>query len=491
LIEMGTFVAILIGTILAGSLVAQPAPAWPLSIITMLLAIMGLACALFIPQTPAISPALTLNFNPFAATLANLRLARQSRPIFLSLLGISWLWMFGAIFLTQFGSFARDVLNAPPAIATALLVIFSLGIAIGSLLCEKLSSGKIEIGLVPFGSIGMTIFSFDMCLAATAPTLKAQFSDHAIFLSLFSAWASIRLAGDLFFCALFSGFYSVPLYAFIQQRALNEERSRIIAANNILNAFFMIGSAILSIVVLTVFKASLVTLFFIVSFLNACVAIYIYCLVPEFLLRFVAWCLAHTMYRIKKVNIKALPQEGPAVIVSNHVSFVDALIIMGMSPRPLRFVMDHKIFAVPFLSWFFRTARAIPIASAKDRVDLLNAAYDEISVALKNNELVCIFPEGRITDTGELYPFKRGVERILARDNVPVIPLALQGLWGSFFSRAYGGKAFNGWRGFFNKIGVNIGDSIKFECHENKESEKIDIPALLQEKIKILRGDWK
>ena len=161
--------------------------------------------------------------------------------------------------------------------------------------------------------------------------------------------------------------------------------------------------------------------------LNAVVAIYIYTLVPEFLMRFLCWLLVHSIYRVAKSGIDRIPDYGPAVIVCNHVSFVDALIIMAASPRPVRFVMDHQIFKVPVLSFVFRTAGAIPIASAKENPELLERAYDKVAEALQAGELVAIFPEGRITDNGELYPFKNGIQKILARTPVPACPLRCKG----------------------------------------------------------------
>ena len=172
--------------------------------------------------------------------------------------------------------------------------------------------------------------------------------------------------------------------------------------------------------------------------MNAAVACYIYFLVPEFLMRFICWVLIHTFYRLEKSGLENIPEKGPAVLVCNHVSFVDPLVILAASPRPIRFVMDHRIFKTPIVSFVFRTGKAIPIAPAKENPKLLEAAYDEVSKALANGELVAIFPEGRITDTGELYPFRSGIERIVERDPVPVIPLALRGLWGSYFSRKDG-----------------------------------------------------
>jgi hypothetical protein len=396
----------------------------------------------------------------------------------LSLLGISWLWFFGATFLTSFFNFAKDVLGGDTQVVTMLLAVFSLGVGVGSLLCERLSGHKVEIGLVPFGSIGMTLFAVDLYFASRGlrPTGIAGL---AAFFTLHAHW---RVLADLFLLSMFSGFYSVPLYALIQSRCEPTHRARIIAANNILNAFFMIISAILGFALLSA-GFSIPQLFLVTALLNAVVAIYIYTLVPEFLMRFLCWLLVHSVYRVAKSGVNRIPDEGPAVVVCNHVSFVDALIIMAVSPRPIRFVMDHHIFKVPVLSFVFRTAGAIPIAPAKENPELLAQAYEEVARALESGDLVGIFPEGRITDTGELYPFKNGIQKILARTPVPVVPVALRGLWGSFFSRKGGPAMTHPFRrGLLSRIGLAVGEMVPAEQ---------GTPEYLQSIVEGLRGDWQ
>jgi hypothetical protein len=287
---------------------------------------------------------------------------------------------------------------------------------------------------------------------------------------------------DLFLLAFFSGLYSVPLYAVIQQRAEPSHRARIIAANNILNALFMIVAALMAKALLDA-GLTLPQLFLVVAIMNAAVAAYIYTLVPEFLMRFICWLLVHSVYRLEKKGLENIPEEGPAVLVCNHVSFVDALVILAASPRPVRFVMDHRIFKVPVLSFVFRTGKAIPIAPAKEDEALLNAAYDEVARALEAGELVAIFPEGRITDTGELYPFRGGIRRIVERTPVPVVPLALKGLWGSFFSRRDGAAMTRPFRrGIFSRIGLEAAPPV---------APAYAMPEALQSTVEALRGDWR
>lgn len=433
MVEMGTFVAILIGTIVGGvgaGFVEHGAVV--LACACVAIALVGRVVSSFVPLTPAAQADLRINWNPFSETWRNLKLARENRTVFLSLLGISWLWFVGAIFLSSFFSFAKNVLSADPDVVTVLLGTFSIGIGLGSLMCEKLSKRRIEIGLVPLGSIGMSVFAIDLFFASHALPPAGHLLSVGEFIVRPAHW---RVLADLFLLAMFGGFYSVPLYALIQSRSQPSHRARIIAANNILNSLFMIVSSLMA-MALTAAGFGIPAIFLVTALLNIVVATYIYSLVPEFLLRFIAWVLVHTFYRIRLVHAERIPEEGAAVLVCNHVSFVDAIVIMAESPRPIRFVMDHQIFKAPFAGWVFRHAKAIPIAPAHQDAQLLTSAYERCAQALAEGDLVCIFPEGKLTRTGEMNPFRHGVTEILRRTPAPVIPMALRGLWGSVFSRA-------------------------------------------------------
>jgi 1-acyl-sn-glycerol-3-phosphate acyltransferase len=480
LVEMGTFVAILLGTMVAGSLInAGPNGNVQAAAVCVLLAVGGWLTSLAIPSGRPSDPALQIDWNPFRVTWATVQVARRDRAVFLSLLGISWLWFFGAIFLTQFPQFAQKTLGGDPGVATLLLAVFSVGVGLGSLLCEKMSRRQVEIGLVPFGAIGMTVFTVDLYFAVRGlPVADGQ--NVRAFLAHSGHW---RVLADLFLLSTFSGFYSVPLYSLIQTRAAATHKARVIAANNILNALFLILAAGLAALALGPLQLSIPQLFLLTGLLNALVAIYIFTLVPEFLLRFLSWLLVNVMYRIDKRGTEHLPAEGAAVVVANHVSFVDALVLMAMSPRPIRFVMDLGIFRIPVLSWLFRQAKAIPITSAKKDPALVERAFARVSDELRDGQLVCIFPEGRITDTGELYPFRPGITRILENDPVPVVPCALQGLWGSFFSRM-GGRAMTRpfRRGLRSRIGINVAAPVPAAQAS---------PAALQDRVLELRGEWK
>ncbi|MBI3145063.1 MAG: MFS transporter [Pseudogulbenkiania sp.] len=451
LVEAGTFVAILIGT-LAGGLLAGAVehPVW-IAAGGLLVAMAGYITSRRIPAAPAPDAGLRVNPNPLTETWRNIGFARQNRTVFLSIMGISWFWLYGALFLAQFPAYAKNVLGGNESVVTLLLATFTVGIGIGSLLCERMSGKRIEIGLVPFGSIGLTLFGIDLAFAS--PSTLPSGAPLGIGSLLGEPWAW-RVLFDLLMLGMFGGFFIVPLYALVQLRSSPEHRARIIAANNIVNALFMVVGALAAAGMLGA-GLSIPVLFGIAALCNAAVALYIYGLVPEFMLRFLAWLLIHAAYRLEKKGLEHIPTEGPALLVCNHVSFIDPVIIMGASPRPIRFVMDHRIFKTPVLSYIFRHSGAIPIAPAKEDPAMMERAFAEVAKALEAGDLVGIFPEGRITDTGDLYPFRPGITRILEANPVPVVPLALQGLWGSFFSRI-DGKAMKTpfRRGFFSKIAL-------------------------------------
>jgi 1-acyl-sn-glycerol-3-phosphate acyltransferase len=476
MVEMGTFVAILLGTIAGGVIVAIEGNGPVLAgAVVVGVALVGYLVSRSIPHTPAVDPALAINWNPFSETWRNLRIAQENFVVWQSMLGISWFWFYGATFLAQFTGFSRDILGGNEHVVTFLLALFSIGIGIGSLLCERLSGRRVELGLVPFGSIGLTLFAVDLWLASS----NLHANSLAGLEAFFANPAHWRVAADLVLIGLFGGFFIVPLYALIQERSAPSHRSRIIAANNILNALFMVVSAGLAVGLLKL-GLTIPQLFLVTALMNAAVALYIYGLVPEFLMRFLAWLLIHTFYRVDTKGLDNIPDEGPCIVVCNHVSFVDAVVIAACVRRPIRFVMDHNIFRIPVLSFIFRTMRTIPIASAKEDARLKERAFVEAAEALRAGEIVGIFPEGKLTDNGELGPFRPGVQQMLASTPVPVVPMALSGLWGSFFSRSNRGKAMRRVRGIFSRIAFIVAPAVP--------PERVTLDAL-QSTVLALRGD--
>ncbi|MBA5961201.1 MFS transporter [Pseudomonas lactis] len=433
LVEMGTFLAILAGTIGAGIMMSSTHYAPVVAVAIVAVAVLGYLASRSIPRAAASTPQLRLDWNIFTQSWATLRMGLGQAPaVSRSIVGNSWFWFVGAIYLTQIPAYAKEWLYGDETVVTLILTVFSVGIALGSMLCEKLSGRKVEIGLVPFGSFGLTVFGLLLWWHSGGFPQNVQANDWLAVLSYGQAWWVLF---DILGLGVFGGFYIVPLYALIQSRTAENERARVIAANNILNALFMVVSAIVSILLLSVAKLSIPELFLVVSLLNIAVNTYIFKIVPEFTMRFMIWLLSHSMYRVEHRNLQAIPDEGAALLVCNHVSFVDALLIGGAVRRPIRFVMYYKIYRLPVLNFIFRTAGTIPIAGRHEDIQIYEQAFARIAQYLKDGELVCIFPEGKLTADGEMNEFRGGVTRILEETPVPVIPMALQGLWGSFFSR--------------------------------------------------------
>ena len=431
LVESGTYIAIIIGLIVGIMAVATDGGSQiVVSFMLIGIAVLGYLASLQIPLTRAVDPELKLNWNVWSETWHIVGFARRDKSVFLSILGISWFWFFGSAMTLQVPAYSLEILNASKEIATLLLVAFAAGVGIGSLLCERMSGHRVELGLVPFGSIGLSLFAIDLYFAQPVAAATAV-EGVANFLAKPGSW---RVIFDMAMLGAFGGFYSVPLYAMVQERADRKFMSRIIAANNILNALFMVAAAGLAIAVLKL-GFSIPQLFLVLALLNALVAAYIYTLLPEFLMRFVVWIIINVLYRIKTTGRENIPVKGPAVVVCNHISFMDALVLGGSIRRPVRFVMYYKIFQNPFLNYLFRTAKAIPIASANEDDSLLHEAFDKIDSELEQGNIVCIFPEGGITRDGNIHEFRGGIEKIIARRPVPVIPAAISGLWGSWFSR--------------------------------------------------------
>ena len=473
LVEMGTFLAILLGTLAAGVLAAQGSFAIVVGVL-MAIAVLGFLFSLGIPALAPTDARLKIDWNLYRSTLSNLRVARESRVVFLSILGISWFWFYGALTLAQLPTYAKFVLNGSEQVVTLMLALFSVGVAAGSLLCERMSGHKVEIGLAPFGSIGLTLFAVD--LVRMSPATPAAYPLTA--LAFLAQPHGYRLAADLMLIGLFGGFYIVPLYALVQQRAPKHVMSRVIAANNILNAVFMAAAAGLAALCLWA-GMSIPQVLLLTAVLNACVAIYIYTLASEFLLRFVAWILMHLLYRLRKQGIDHIPSEGPALIVCNHVSFVDALALSAACSRPMRFVMESAIFKMPIVNLFARGMKAIPVCSAKEDRDTMERAFATVAQELRAGHLVCIFPEGKLTVDGNMNIFRPGMTRILNETPVPVVPMAISGLWTSMFTRA--AKAI--WRRLprklFAKITVSAGPPV---------SPELATPDAMREIVLRLRG---
>ncbi|EEX41126.1 MFS transporter [Vibrio furnissii] len=475
LVETGTFLAILLGTLGAGMIASADNARHIAAAAVILFALCGYWASRSIPEAPASAPELTFRWRPISQTRHTLAIARSDRIIFQSMMAISWFWFLGAAYLTQFPNFTKVFLNGTESSVSFLLALFSVGIALGSLACDKLSNHRIDVGIVPLGSFGISIFGYLM--ATSIPNdlpIFSQFSEFAAYQPLWPLFAYLLLLGAS------GGVFIVPLYALMQQRAKETERAQVIAALNIYNSLFMVCSAILGIICLTLLDLTIPHLFVLLSVMNLLLAAYLFLQVPIFVVRFLVWALTHSLYRVRHKNLSKLPEHGGALIVCNHVSYMDALLLSGACPRLIRFVMEEDYANLPVLRRFLKRAGVIPI-SANSRTSI-RRAFAEVEQALQDGHLVCIFPEGRLTADGNMNEFMRGIDIILRRSPVPVIPMAIKGLWGSFFSR-YHGRACKGLpRRFWSHVEIEAGDAVMAGEATTE---------LMHEKVAALRGDWK
>ncbi len=473
-IEMGTFVSILLGTILGGVIAALGDVNLWLTVMVVSVALLGYAASRFIPQCPATDPELVIDWNPVPATWRMISNARGNRSVFLSILGISWFWLLGSLVLTQIPNLTKTVFNGGTTVVTLILSVFTIAVALGSLACERLSGAKIEIGIVPVGAFGLSFAGIDLYFAINA--LDASVARE--WLAFLNADGALRVLLDMGLVGFFGGLFIVPLYALIQSRTPEHRRARIIAVTNVINALFMVAGAGLSILCLGIAGMSIPDFLLTAMLMNVAVAVFIFYQVPEFAMRFLVWLLSHTMYRVEKEGLEQIPEEGGAIIVCNHVTYVDALLLAGAVRRPIRFIMFKPIYDIPVLNFVFRVGGAIPINSQKDDEEAFKQAFAEIAQGLADGDLLCIFPEGALTKDGDIARFRRGVERIVQETPVPVIPMALQGLWGSFFSNA--GGAFKQPSRFWSRVKVLAGQAV---------APTEATAAVLQQRVQALRGE--
>ncbi len=475
LVETGTFLAILLGTLGAGVIASAEYATYVAAGAVVLFAVLGYLASRAIPLAPASAPDLPFRWQPLKQTRQTLNIARAERSVFLSLMAISWFWFLGATYLTQFPNFTKLHLHGNESAVSFLLALFSIGVAIGSLACDKISNHRIEMGIVPLGSLGITLFGWLM--AASVPANLPVYPDFHAFLSDAQLWP---VFGYLLLLGACGGLFIVPLYAFMQQRSKASERAQVVAALNIYNSLFMVASAILGIVCLSVLNLSIVALFMLLAVLNLLVTLALFYRVPVLVVRFLVWVLTHSVYRVNHKHLHNLPEQGGALLVCNHVSYMDALLLSAVCPRLIRFVMEEDYANYPPVRHFLKRAGVIPICAR--RKGSIRRAFDEVEHALQQGHIVCIFPEGRLTPDGEIHDFMRGMDIILARCSVPVIPMAIKGLWGSYFSRQQG-SACCGWpKRFRSRIEIEVGSPVLAQYATTE---------IMQQQVKQLRGDWQ
>ncbi|MCP5184293.1 MAG: MFS transporter [Pseudomonadales bacterium] len=473
-VEMGTFVAILLGTIAGGVIAGLQDVGMLLSAGVIGIAVAGFIGACLVPAAPPVTRDGTVSWNLWRETVTILRLSRERNSVFLSILGISWFWLLGSAMTAQIANLTRLHLAGDSTVVTLVLAVFTLSIAVGSLACERLSGQRIEIGLVPLGAAGLSLAGIDLYFAVTG-LLPVPEMDWGAFLQ---RSGGLHVLADVFLAGLSGGLFIVPLYALVQIRTPADRRARIIAANNIINSVFMVVSSLIAIVLLELAGLSIPELLLTLFVMNIVVSVFVFQQVPEFVMRFLVWALSHTMYRVTHENLEAIPEQGGAVLVCNHVTYVDALLLAGAVRRPIRFIMFKPIFRIPVLNFIFRTGGAIPIDSRTVDPEGYETAFAAIHEGLAAGDLLCIFPEGALTRDGDIAEFRRGVERIVRETPVPVVPMALRGLWGSFFSHE-GEGVFKPKGRFWSRVHVVAGEPVPPEAVS---------AAMLEARVRALRG---
>jgi 1-acyl-sn-glycerol-3-phosphate acyltransferase len=450
-VEAGTFVAILGGTLAGALIVAIPNVGVPLvGGAVVLVALFGVLTAKAIPAAPGSEHA-KVDPNLVRGTRELLRVARRDRAVWGAIVGLSVFWLGGAVILGQLPRLAQALGGDEDAL-TILLASFSFGIGAGSFVAERIARGRILVGSVPFSLAAIG------ALTAWLPSA-----------------ASVGSAAVLLFAiGVFGGLFAVPLMTLLQARAREDERARVIAANNVVNSLFMVVGAAYAAWRLSGGDASdaaglgldgvqgpLASLFVELGLFLVAASLVAFVLARRDAIHLVIAGLVRVMYRVDARGLDRVPTEGAALVVANHESFVDAFVIGGLCGRPIRFVMDHRMTKLPGFGWLFRAARVIPIAPAKEDPELMARAFEEIDAALAAGEVVGLFPEGKCTRDGRVDVFRPGVERILAARPVPVVPVALDGLYGGFFSYANGVPMKTFPRRFWSRVKVRAGAPVE------------------------------
>jgi acyl-[acyl-carrier-protein]-phospholipid O-acyltransferase / long-chain-fatty-acid--[acyl-carrier-protein] ligase len=415
IIELGTFLAIITGTI-AGGIVFEQMEGSPEGggVVLVALAVVGAITSLGIRRVPPANPGRRFHWNPAAELIERLALIRRDRILLLAVLGNTYFFFIAALIqqsnLLPFGTGFLGLSEGQ--VTWYLMTPVAVGIGLGSLAAGYLSGNKIEYGLIPLGALGM-------CLAGLALALVEPDLTRSVLLL-----AGYGFAG---------GFFIVPVTALIQHRPDKILKGAVIASGNLLSFVGIFLAAGIFFGLTDGLGLDARQIFLVTSVLTLAGTVYALRLLPDALLRFLLWIATHTFYRIRVEGRDNIPTKGGALLVSNHLSLLDALLVQACTGRTVRFLMFKDIFERRWIRPFARLMRAIPISSRqrpREMIQALSAAAD----AIREGDLVCIFAEGQITRIGQLLPFRRGLERIMRDLEAPIIPLCLDGVWGSIFS---------------------------------------------------------
>lgn len=432
MVEAGTFMSILLGTIVGGALILLPYGEYIISGLIIPVAIAGWASSLFVLKTNSHNPALKINYNIVKETFHLIAYARKHWDIALCILGISWFWLVGATFLAEFPVFAKDVLRTNENIVTLFLATFSIGLAIGSLLCNKLLRGKVHATYVPLGVLGMTVFMIDLCMAANSIIPENLSAAPATLIQFIQTWGGWRITLDFFFVAICAGIYTVPLYAMLQKRTEKEHRARVIASNNVVNALFMVFAAVATVAMLK-FGITVPQVFLIVAIANGIVAIYICKLLPDILIKgFFRWAFT-SLYRVKVKGLENYHNAGNRVVlIANHTSFIDAILLATFLPDKLSFAINTVTAKQWCVKIFLRLVNTY-------HVDPTNPmAIKSLIEFVQQDKRCVIFPEGRLTMTGALMKIYEGPGLVADKSGAKLLPICIQGAQRTPFSRLRG-----------------------------------------------------
>lgn len=454
-IEAGTFLAILLGTISGGLLILRDGGIGEVSFAVIFCAVAGYLSSRFIPEAPAPDPSLTLGYNIAKETLRIINFAHTDEKVYLCILGISWFWLLGSVYLSQFPTLAKDVVHGDETVVTLFLTIFSVGIGIGSMLCNKLLKGLVHSTYVPLAILGITIFTADLYYSS-GNRVYSEVTGLLDIDGFLKYTASLRILADLFFTAMCGGIFIVPLYAIMQMRSPVEQRARIIAANNVMNAVFMVAAAVLTILMLKL-HFTIPQVFLSVAILNSFVAVYICKLLPDRLMRSVAQAILSTFYRVEVTGLENFVAAGKRVlIIANHTSFLDAALIAAYLPDTITFAVNTHIAQHPLIRPFLALADTFPL----DPTNPL--ATKALIEAIRKDKKCMIFPEGRITNTGALMKIYEGPGMIADKSGAELLPIRIDGAQYTPFSRLKG-KVRIRW---FPKITLTILPPCRFTLPE-------------------------
>jgi acyl-[acyl-carrier-protein]-phospholipid O-acyltransferase / long-chain-fatty-acid--[acyl-carrier-protein] ligase len=436
ILELGTFLAIILGTV-AGGILSQvfgPRPVFS-GIVLVALAGFGLTSSLFITRTPPADPAHRFRLNFLGELWAQVRIMRQDRVLWLALIGNTYFWFLAALLQQNIIIYGLDVLKTDQSHNSYLQAAVGIGIGLGSFAAGYLSGGKIEYGLIPLGATGMTV----MALMLSLPSLS------------FTA-----LAVGLALLGFFGGFYAVPINALLQHRPNRADKAGVLAAQNLISSAGIFVAAGVYYLMQTVWPRNPSSIFLVSGVATLAATIYMVWLLPDALLRFVLWLLTRTVYRIRVAGQENIPAKGGALFVCNHLSLADAMLLLASTDRNVRFMMYKAHYELPWVKPLARVLGVIPISSEQRPREMLKS-LQIASDAIKNGEIVCIFAEGQITRIGQMLPFRRGFERIMKDVEAPIIPVALDGVWGTIFSFDRGRFLWKWPRRLAHPITVNYG----------------------------------